>query len=128
MAEQERVFNKELRFMVDEQMLRDLDAEAGRRGVKRNEMCRRLLEEKLSEEDALRGIDTIMKMLRTVLKDTANPQFERLAKMIAKDTKASATGMFMQVADFYKRGEDHVAIYDESSKKAAAYLIAREEN
>jgi metal-responsive CopG/Arc/MetJ family transcriptional regulator len=128
MAKPKRGYDKEVRFYIDDEMLRSLDGLVAREESNRSEVLRRIVQKSLSEESAVDGIDTVLKLLRNALHDVTKPQFERLAKMIAKDTKASATGMFMQVADFYKRGEDHVAIYDESSKKAAAYLIAREEN
>jgi metal-responsive CopG/Arc/MetJ family transcriptional regulator len=122
-----RGFDKQIRVYLDDELLRSVDGLAAKEGLNRSEMLRRIIQRGVSEDSAVEGIDTVLKLLRNVLHDVTKPQFDRIAKMVAKDTKASAAGMFMQVVEFHKKGEDHVAIYSESMKKAAAYLATKDE-
>lgn len=112
---------------LDDELLKRVDAEAVKMGMNRSELTRHVYETYLSNAAANEGTDAIARILRNLLKDELNPQFNRIAKMVSKNTKASATGMYMQLVQLSKNKEiDAIAAFRESETKAAAYLTNRE--
>jgi metal-responsive CopG/Arc/MetJ family transcriptional regulator len=121
--------SKTVRFNIylEEEALRVVDAEAEKLGLNRSEFVRIALDEKLSNGAANEGIDTTMRLLRKLLADELNPQFNRMAKMIAKNTKASATGMYLQVVALNnEQGIDAVKAFRDSEASAVNYLMTKE--
>lgn len=121
---------KRVQLMMDVDLLKRVDAEAEKQGMNRSEFTRMALEEKLSTNGAIDGVDTTMRLLRKLLQDEVNPQFNRMAKMIARNTKAAATGMYLHVLGMDKANKkeavDVVAAFRDSESKAAQYLISKD--
>lgn len=117
---------KKIQLYIDEPLLKSATAEAKKLGMNRSEFVRLALEEKLSNNSAEAGVDTTLRLLRKALQDEMKPQIERLAKMEAKTTKASATAMYMLLVMLGKQGHDAVSIFEGAEKKAATYLNSRE--
>ncbi|MEK4983572.1 ribbon-helix-helix domain-containing protein [Bacillus sp. FSL K6-6540] len=117
---------RKIQLYIDEDLLKKLDAEASVLNMNRSEFIRDAIELKLSNGAAVEGIETTMRLLRRVIEDSINPQFNRMAKMIAKDTKASATSMYLNVLHLAEIGRDSVNLYKQAESKAAAYLTSKE--
>lgn len=92
MADQERV-----QILLDKDLKNKIDARAKLEGMNRSELIRLACEMYLSDHAANDGLDTTSRLLRKIIQDEMNPQINRLAKMISKNTKAAATSMYMQV-------------------------------
>lgn len=119
---------KRVQMLLEEDLLKRLDAEAELKGMNRSEFMRLALEEKLSAHASVEGIDSTVKALRRVLSDELNPQFNRMAKMVAKSTKAAATGMYLQVVELNAAGSvDAVKAFRDAKIQATAYLTSRNE-
>lgn len=116
-----------INISLDEDLLKRIDAEAEKLGMKRSEFIRLSTEEKLSDSAANDGIDTTLRLIRRVMQDEFTGQFNRMAKMIAKDTKASATAMYMLLAYLSKvPGLDAIEAYRQSESRAVTYLTTKE--
>lgn len=122
MSETQRV-----QVLLDPELVKRLDAKSKVQNTNRSELIRLACEAYLSEGAANEGVDATMRLLRKVVQDEMNPQINRLAKMIAKTTKASATGMYMQVVALDTNPElDAKEIFRNSETKAVGYLNTRE--
>jgi metal-responsive CopG/Arc/MetJ family transcriptional regulator len=118
---------RRIQALLDEDLVRRVDAEVKKMGMNRSEFIRLALEQKLSNDAAYEGIDSIMKLLRKLLADELNPQFNRLAKMIAKNIKASATTMYMQLIELSTNEKlNAFEAFQQSEAKAVAYLNNRD--
>jgi metal-responsive CopG/Arc/MetJ family transcriptional regulator len=119
---------KRVQMILEEDLLKRLDAEAEKLGLNRSEFIRLSVEERLSNNAASEGVDTTARILRKLIQDEMNPQFNRMAKMIAKSTKASATGMYLQVVELNAGGKaiDVVKAFRDSEAQAATYLNNKE--
>ncbi|MCY9763518.1 ribbon-helix-helix domain-containing protein [Paenibacillus alvei] len=115
-----------VQVLFDSDLLKRIDAEAKKLGMNRSEFLRVAAETKLSNNAAEQGLDTVLRMMRKILSDELNPQFNRLAKMIAKDTKASATSMYMLLVMASQLNMDAKTMFSKSEEKAAGYLTSKE--
>ncbi|MEK5061028.1 hypothetical protein BK126_26290 [Paenibacillus sp. FSL H7-0326] len=115
-----------VQVLFDDDLLKSLDAECKKQGMNRSEFIRSAVEQRISSNSAEQGLDTILKMLRKVLQDELNPQFNRLAKMQAKTTKAAATAMYMQLVTVSALGLDGRDSLKSAEEKAVGYLTNKE--
>lgn len=118
---------KRVQLLMEPDLVKRLDAKATLEGTNRTELIIRACELFLSESGAVDGADALQKMLTNIMKNVIDPQFNRMAKMIAKDTKASATSMYMQYSEMVSDGKhDALQIYRDASAKAATYLTTKD--
>lgn len=115
-------FVKELRFGVTEELHRNLVALSERRGERVAEVCRRILEDAVKVEAAKDGIDVILELIRQTVAEQMKPVEERMAKINAKTSIASATSMFMEMQIYKEFGKDPRPLYEAARKKAVAYI------
>lgn len=119
-----------VQMLLSSELLVRLDAEAEKQGMNRSEFMRLALEEKLSSNASVEGVDATMRLLRKLLQDELNPQINRLAKMIYKSTKAGAHGLFFQMLaiNSLHNNIDAVKHYQDAEKQAIAYASAKEKD
>lgn len=116
-----------INLYLDDELLERVDAEAKKMGMNRSELTRLVYESYLSNAAATEGVDATARILRKLIQDEMNPQFNRMAKMIAKSTKASATNMYMQLMELSTNKElDAVTVFRDSETKAVQFLNNRE--
>lgn len=118
---------KRVQILIDDELLKRVDAEAEKINMTRSEYIRNALESQLSKTAAVEGVDTTVKLLRALLKDELNPHVNRLAGMISKATKAAATGMYLQVLELQTNKDiNAVEAYQKAEARAVAYLTHKE--
>jgi metal-responsive CopG/Arc/MetJ family transcriptional regulator len=118
---------KRVHVNLDAEMIRRLDAKAKLEGSNRTELISLAIEKLLSDNAADEGVDSTARLLRKLLEDVTGPQINRLAKMIAKTTKAAATTMYMQTILLDQNEKvDAIASFKDSTTKAVEYLNTRE--
>ncbi|WP_101809518.1 CopG family transcriptional regulator [Paenibacillus pasadenensis] len=117
---------KRVQLKMKPDLVARLDAQAKLENRSRTELIELACEMMLSQQGAVEGTDATMKMLRKLIQDEVTPQFNRMAKMISKTTKASATAMYMQVVELNHAGQDAVSIFRDSEARAANYLTSKE--
>lgn len=114
-------YDDEIRVKVTSEFKKKLIAVSDRRGINYADFVRRMLEVAIDEDNAKEGIDAIASTLRKVVRDQNKTFEDRFAAMIYKDTVASATSMNLLLLLIEQMGHDALAMYEQSSVKAAAY-------
>lgn len=119
--------SKRVQLLMEPDLVKRLDAKAKLEGTNRTELVIRACELFLSESGAVDGADALLKMLNDTMKAYIDPQINRMAKMISKDTKASATAMYLIYSQLVAEGKyDAIGIFKEATSKAASYLTTKE--
>lgn len=115
---------REMRFQVDEDLYKAVEAITVRNNEDNMaETCRRLMREAVSKESLEDGMDEVTYRIRKILKEELRAPVERLAKIIAKGSIASATSMYMNyqaLSDLGKR--DMQVVYEACRKKAVGFV------
>lgn len=115
-----------IRFRVDPGMKKDWLALCTRRGETEAELGRKIVAKTIAQGQIEGGLDEIINIFRTSLKDVLDPHTERLAKLNAKTAIAAATSMYMNTQVVANAGQDAKTIYEESRKKAVKFVQERQ--
>lgn len=117
-------FTKLLQIRVTEEMNRQLQAEAAKRGIPVADFVRNLLAQALSEAAAREGLGAVVAAVRQAIRPTEN----RLAAMLQKAVIAAATSMYLNTQVIADAGrEDAVDLYHAARKKAAQFLREKQD-
>lgn len=114
-----------IRFQED--TYNSLQVLAKQRGEPLAVIARRMVEEVLTQKQAVDGIDLISTALAKVVRRELKPVEDRMAKLSAKSAIAGATGMYLnyfviQQALGHKLTRSAKEVYETARVKAVAYL------
>jgi predicted DNA-binding protein len=117
------LFLREIHLRIDDELERKLKALAAGRGEPMAVVIRNLLNDSLSAESAVTSLNVIVSAVRNVIRKELKPLEERLAKINAKTSIASATSMYLLVQVLDDLGvRNAVDIYEKARIKAIAFL------
>lgn len=86
-------------------------------------MVRQMISDSLAHDAATENIDVITTILRRIVRDIVKEETERLAKLIIKTMKASATGMYLASQAIEDIGQNKGGeMLEEALKMAAKYI------
>lgn len=111
-----------IRIRVDPTLKRKWEALCARRGESQSEVGRALIEKAVAENAIVDGVDEIVSIIRSTMKDVLVPHTERLAAINAKTAIAAATSMYMNTQVIANAGHDAKGIYEISRKKAVEFV------
>lgn len=111
-----------VRFRIDEETAREIEAIAVRRGETKAEAIRYLLRKAIALENAEEGADELLLTVRKAMGEVLKPVEERLAKINAKTAIAAATALFANLEVFGQFGKDARALHEAARKKAVAFV------
>lgn len=122
-----KIYNKELRVLIDEELDSLLRSLATRRGETVSEVVRRLLRSSLGNETAVDSIDVVTAALAKTIRRELKPVEDRMAKLAAKTAIAGATGMYLNYFVIQQALESKLStsakeLYETARVKAVAYL------
>ncbi|MFS0841341.1 hypothetical protein [Paenibacillus sp. 1P03SA] len=114
----------QMRFDIDEELERLIDASRARRGEKyMADTCRRLLQDACRREALEDGVDALTPMLRKIIKEEFKVSENRIAKITSKAANAAATTMYMCYQVLASLGTKNMAaIYETARKKGLAFI------
>lgn len=114
-----------IRFRVSPKMKKEWIAVCDQRGESEAELGRKLIQQMINEGAIETGIDEIITIIRSSLKDVIKPTEERLAAINAKTAIASATSMYLNTQVIAEMGHDAVKMYEDARKKAVTHTKAK---
>lgn len=117
-----RELNRPISIRIDDELDNMISAVAVRRGEKKADVIRRLLQKGVEEDYAQDSIDPVALAVRKAMTDVLKPVEERMAKINAKAAIASATAMYMAMQIYFEMGKDARALYEEARKRAVAFV------
>jgi len=86
-------------------------------------LIRQMISDSLACDAAIENIDVITTILRRVVRDIAQEETERLAKLIIKTMKASAAGMYLATQAIEDIGQNKGGeMLEEAFKMSAKYI------
>ncbi len=118
---------KPVTIRFEEDAYNSLQVLAKQRGEPLAVLARRMVEEALTQKQAIEGIDLISAALSKVVRRELKPVEDRMAKLTAKSAVAGATSMYLnyfviQQALGPKLTKSAKEVYETARVKAVAYL------
>lgn len=117
--------NDPISLRLDDEIEVMVEAIAKLQNEAKADVMRRLIREGARAELAnqVGAVDQMLKLIRTAIRETNKPFEERVAKLMAKSSIASATSMYTTMEVLGQLGRQDVAVlYKEARKKAVAYV------
>ncbi len=104
---------------ITDEMEKQLKSAADNRGIPKAVLVRELLRDGLKVEGAIWAQDLLRKLIADSVKEQLKPVEERLAKINAKSSYASAIALYITAQAIFDMGKrDTVTAFQEARKKA----------